>query len=154
LQAGSPPQSSTTCYFSFIMVFTSLLVSVLLATAALAAPSTPVESRVARRKTRPLQRLASSVMNTSHVVYSSNWAGAVWDTYPSVRYVPLSYEFKPVAYLGRAHSRPSPGPSPSRPPVPPTVLRRPGLASMATHAEMLFFRPELTHLSVPKGVTN
>ncbi len=67
------------------MVFTSLLVSVLLASAALAAPSTPVESRVARRKTRPLQRLASSETNTSHVQYSSNWAGAVWDTYPSVR---------------------------------------------------------------------
>jgi len=70
------------------MVFTSLLVSVLLAAAALAAPSTtPTESRVARRKTKPLQRLASSVTNTSHVVYSSNWAGAVWDSYPSVRYV-------------------------------------------------------------------
>ncbi|KAF8342475.1 concanavalin A-like lectin/glucanase domain-containing protein [Amanita rubescens] len=50
--------------------------------------------------------------------YSSNWAGAVWDTYPSVRYV--------------AHSRLSPEPSPSQPPVPLTALRRPGLASMAT----------------------
>ncbi len=69
------------------MVFTSLLVSVLLATAALAAPSTPVESRVARRKTRPLQRLASGGTNASNVEYSSNWAGAVWDSYPSVRYV-------------------------------------------------------------------
>jgi hypothetical protein len=69
------------------MVFTSLLVSVLLATAALAAPSTSIESRVARRKTRPLQRLASSGNKTANVEYSSNWAGAVWDTYPSVRYV-------------------------------------------------------------------
>ena len=70
------------------MVFTSLLISVLLATAALAAPSTLVESRVARRKTRPLQRLASSGTNSSNSIeYSSNWAGAVWDTYPSVRNV-------------------------------------------------------------------
>jgi len=65
------------------MVFTSLLVSVLLATAALAAPSTSVESRISRRKTRPLQRLASNGNKTSNVEYSLNWAGAVWDSYPS-----------------------------------------------------------------------
>ena len=88
LQERSPPQSSTPRYISFTMVFTSLLVSVLLATAALAAPSTSIESRVARRKTRPLQRLVSSGSDTSNSIeYSSNWAGAVWDTYPSVRNV-------------------------------------------------------------------
>ncbi|KAF8340202.1 peptidase A4 family-domain-containing protein [Amanita rubescens] len=75
------------------MVFTSLLVSVLLAAAALAAPSTPTESRVARRKTEPLEHLASSVTNTSNVVYSSNWAGAVWDTYPSGTFTAVTGTF-------------------------------------------------------------
>lgn len=68
------------------MVLLSSLTNLLLATAALAAPSedVPIESRVARRRGQPLQRLDKQTTNVSHVQYSSNWAGAVWDTYPSV----------------------------------------------------------------------
>ncbi|KAK2463900.1 hypothetical protein APHAL10511_004072 [Amanita phalloides] len=56
------------------MVLISLLTSILLATAAFAAPS----SMRSRRQSRPLQRLQSSGNDTSNVQYSSNWAGAVW----------------------------------------------------------------------------
>jgi len=64
-----------------------LLTNMLLVTVALAAPSkdVPIESRVARRRSQPLRRLdtQTAASNVSHVQYSSNWAGAVWDTYPS-----------------------------------------------------------------------
>ncbi|EPQ54086.1 hypothetical protein GLOTRDRAFT_62581 [Gloeophyllum trabeum ATCC 11539] len=68
----------------------TLLSYALLATSALARPS-GLSDRLARRAagshlTRPLQRVASPealASNTSHVEYSSNWAGAVYDTYPS-----------------------------------------------------------------------
>jgi len=69
------------------MIFLSLLINLLLVTVALAAPSkdVPIESRVARRRGQPLRRVDKQVAasNISHVQYSSNWAGAVWDTYPS-----------------------------------------------------------------------
>lgn len=72
----------------FAMTFIFLLTNLLLITAAFAAPSgeIPIESRVARRRSQPLRRLETQTptSNISHVVYSSNWAGAVWDTYPSV----------------------------------------------------------------------
>ena len=72
------------CIF-FDMILSSLLVGTLLATAVFAAPSTLIESRVARRRSRPLKRLSSpSNTNITNVEYSSNWAGAVWDSYPSV----------------------------------------------------------------------
>jgi len=76
------------------MVFVALLSSVLFATAALARPS--LENRVQRRKagvhlSKPLIPVENSIHangNTSHVEYSSNWAGAVYNsaagTYKSV----------------------------------------------------------------------
>jgi hypothetical protein len=70
------------------MVLLSLLTDLLLVTVALAAPSkdVPTESRVTRRRGQPLQRLDTKIAasNVSHVQYTSNWAGAVLDTYPSV----------------------------------------------------------------------
>ena len=70
------------------MVSLSLFTNLLIVTVALAAPSkdVPIESRVARRRGQPLRRLdtQTAASNVSHVQYSSNWAGAVWDTYPSV----------------------------------------------------------------------
>ncbi|KAI0038338.1 hypothetical protein FA95DRAFT_1613463 [Auriscalpium vulgare] len=80
------------------MLASALLSIALLATTAFAAPSrgARMESRLSRRRegahlSRPNQRLESSNLiggNVSHVEYSSNWAGAVWDspagTYKSV----------------------------------------------------------------------
>ena len=70
------------------MVLLTLLTNLLLVTIALAAPSedVPTESRVARRRGQPLRRLdtQTAASNVSHVQYGPNWAGAVWDTYPSV----------------------------------------------------------------------
>lgn len=81
------------------MVFAFALISnLLLASAALAAPSSGnsrlaarLERRREGRQSQPLKAvdpsgLAPLTSNTSHVEYSSNWAGAVWDTYPSVCY--------------------------------------------------------------------
>ena len=60
--------------------------------AVFAAPSMPIESRVARRKTRPLQRVSSPSKTKSFIIeYSDNWAGAVWDSYPAVRNMNPSY---------------------------------------------------------------
>ncbi|KAF8623304.1 hypothetical protein AX15_006430 [Amanita polypyramis BW_CC] len=66
------------------MRFTFLISSFLLATAALAAPSR-TESRVSHRRTHPLQRVTSgnNGNNTALDKYSSNWSGAVWDSYPA-----------------------------------------------------------------------
>jgi len=66
------------------MVFTASLLNVLFASAALAAPS--LSDRIARRRvgshmSRPLQPVEGPTRsNTSHVEYSSNWAGAVYDS--------------------------------------------------------------------------
>ncbi|KAF8673947.1 hypothetical protein AX14_005273 [Amanita brunnescens Koide BX004] len=76
------------------MILSSLLVSTLLATAVFAAPSTLIESRVARRRSRPLKRLSSpSNTNITNVEYSSNWAGAVWDSYPSGTFTAVTGTF-------------------------------------------------------------
>ncbi|KAF8309299.1 hypothetical protein DL93DRAFT_2063102 [Clavulina sp. PMI_390] len=75
-----------------------LLVNALLATAALAAPSSSsrMADRIARRRngsarqSKPVERIEENLAagNTSHVSYSSNWAGAVLSsaagTYKSV----------------------------------------------------------------------
>ncbi|KAF8070411.1 peptidase A4 family-domain-containing protein [Lyophyllum atratum] len=73
------------------MVFAlALLSNLLLASVALAVPSSRLEARLARRRearqSLPNQRLnsvESIPSNTSHVAYSSNWAGAVYDSYPA-----------------------------------------------------------------------
>ncbi|KAF4612504.1 hypothetical protein D9613_012749 [Agrocybe pediades] len=74
------------------MVFASaILANLLLATAAFAAPSRS-EERIARRRagrqSNPNFRLGGESQgalstNASHVEFSSNWAGAVWDTQPA-----------------------------------------------------------------------
>ncbi|KIJ67753.1 hypothetical protein HYDPIDRAFT_83658 [Hydnomerulius pinastri MD-312] len=61
----------------------ALLSSLLLASVALAAPSSRLEARLARRsqgrQSQPIQRLEQPAGNSANVEYSSNWAGAVWD---------------------------------------------------------------------------
>ncbi|KAJ6556838.1 peptidase A4 family-domain-containing protein [Mycena vulgaris] len=73
------------------MVFAATLVNVLFATAALAAPRSNVNDRVARRRAEShlsgprqastgVNSLAASAGNISNVEYSSNWAGATWES--------------------------------------------------------------------------
>ncbi|KAJ6614130.1 peptidase A4 family-domain-containing protein [Mycena sp. CBHHK59/15] len=68
------------------MVFTVALLNVLLATAAFAAPRSNLNSRVARRRMSGPRLPATGVDGlaitnvTSDVEYSSNWAGAVFDS--------------------------------------------------------------------------
>ncbi|KAN0091254.1 Concanavalin A-like lectin/glucanase domain containing protein [Tylopilus felleus] len=61
----------------------ALLSNLLLASAALAAPSSRLAARIARRRegrqSQPLNRVESAAGAVSNVEYSSNWAGAVWD---------------------------------------------------------------------------
>ncbi|KAM6490313.1 Peptidase A4 family domain containing protein [Amanita muscaria] len=72
------------------MIFGSLLTALLLTTAAFAAPEGAIarQSRSASRQSNPVRLLSGSTgstaaTNTSNVAYSSNWAGAVWDSYPA-----------------------------------------------------------------------
>lgn len=136
----------------------ALLANVLLASAAFAAPSTKkstlgarVARRAAGRQSLPNNRITPSGLepatgNTSHVEYSSNWAGAVWDSYPSVRCIPnLSHnENNMLTYfiLGifRVHSNLSPVPSSSPPPLAARVPPLPGLVLTVTPAEPQFSR--------------
>ena len=74
------------------MFSSALLTSVLLATSALAVPSRLAQRVASRRSgtraTRPLEHLEvathAATNNVSHVEYSGNWAGAVYDSYPAV----------------------------------------------------------------------
>lgn len=140
----------------------TLLSYALLATSALARPS-GLSDRLARRAagshlTRPLQRVASPealASNTSHVEYSSNWAGAVYDTYPSVSLQKIIIAQKSsslVMIISRAASNPLPVPSPSLPPRHPVVAREltpppPGLVLTVTPAVPPSCKPVLTSLS-------
>ncbi|EIW79506.1 hypothetical protein CONPUDRAFT_125822 [Coniophora puteana RWD-64-598 SS2] len=72
------------------MFAATLLVNTLLASFALAAPSSRLAERLARRQARqsmPLSRLDAAenlaAGNVSHVEYSQNWSGAVWESYPT-----------------------------------------------------------------------
>lgn len=77
-----------------IMVAISLIASFLFASAVIAAPSkSRLAARVQRRRegrqSQPLNKLPGNPLspessNSTHEEYSSNWAGAVWDSYPSV----------------------------------------------------------------------
>ncbi|KAH9836726.1 peptidase A4 family-domain-containing protein [Rhodofomes roseus] len=76
----------------------ALLTSVLLASTAVAAPSRLAQRVAARRSgthlTRPLQVVDSSfTSNSSHPQYSSNWAGAVYDSYPSGSFTAVTGTF-------------------------------------------------------------
>lgn len=82
------------------MVAIAFISSLLFASAALAAPNSRLGARLARRRegrqSQPLagaepQGLVPQTGNSSHAEYSTNWAGAVWDTYPSVRYIHRIY---------------------------------------------------------------
>ena len=70
----------------------ALFTNLLLASVALAAPSSQLEARLARRRenrqSQPIQRIESPAANVSNVGYSSNRAGAVWDK-SDVRIIPL-----------------------------------------------------------------
>ena len=66
------------------MVLVSLFASVLLATAALALPSSAIEPRDGiRRRSQPLQLVQSSntpLYGTApQVLYSKNWSGSAWN---------------------------------------------------------------------------
>jgi len=66
------------------MVFVSLFASVLLATAALAFPSSAIKSRAdISRRSQPLQFVQSSNAASDgtapQVLYSKNWAGSAWN---------------------------------------------------------------------------
>ncbi|KAG9316264.1 peptidase A4 family-domain-containing protein [Chiua virens] len=60
----------------------TLLTNILLASAALAAPSSRLGARLARRRenrqSQPNNRLQSTATGISNVEYSENWAGAAW----------------------------------------------------------------------------
>lgn len=86
------------------MQFKALLTTAILAATALAAPHGDamghgLAARVAtrtQRKTNPLSKVAGSVegpianSNVSHVEYSSNWAGAVYESPPSGTFTAVS----------------------------------------------------------------
>ncbi|KAH9834825.1 peptidase A4 family-domain-containing protein [Rhodofomes roseus] len=80
------------------MFAASLLASVLLATTALARPS-GIAGRLARRRTgthlsKPVQLIEhAATSNVSNVEYSSNWAGAVYDSYPSGSFTAVTGTF-------------------------------------------------------------
>ncbi|KAF8557603.1 hypothetical protein OG21DRAFT_227401 [Imleria badia] len=61
----------------------ALLSNLLLASVVLAAPSSRLEARLARRRenrqSQPINRIESPAGTVSNAEYSSNWAGAVWD---------------------------------------------------------------------------
>ncbi|KZP14588.1 hypothetical protein FIBSPDRAFT_912759 [Athelia psychrophila] len=71
------------------MVAAQFLISIVLASAAITAPSAGrLASRLERRRTggnsQPIQRLPTPLnVNTTNTEYSSNWAGAVYDSYPA-----------------------------------------------------------------------
>jgi len=78
----------------------ALLSYALLATSALARPS-GLAGRLARRAagthlSRPIQKVDAPenlATNVSHVEYSSNWAGAVYDSYPSGSFTSVTGTF-------------------------------------------------------------
>lgn len=78
------------------MVAIQYLAGLVFASMALAIPSSRsrhearAERRSATRQGQPNKKISSSAAptgsNASHVSYSDNWAGAVWDSYPSVSF--------------------------------------------------------------------
>lgn len=130
-------------YRIIIMVYASLLTSILLATAAFAAPSSGLESR-RRRRSQPLRRIeAKASTNTSNVEYSSNWAGAVWDSYPAVR-IFVKHHIARLTSFHREHSLLLPALSSFLLPVPPMALHQLGSALTVILAILPSFRPVST----------
>ena len=90
VELSFPPFSNITMVSAFALFSNFLLVSV-----ALAAPNSKsrlearLERRRAGRQSQPVKIIKPSgpiplSSNSSHDEISSNWAGAVWDSYPSV----------------------------------------------------------------------
>ena len=77
------------------MTRTFALAAALLATTALARPSGlagRLARRAAGRQSQPVQLITHPVTtNVSNVEYSENWAGAVYDSYPSVSRLPAGH---------------------------------------------------------------
>ena len=73
----------------------ALLSNLLLASAALAAPSSRLGARLARRRenrqSQPINRVESPAGAVSNVEYSENWAGAVWAE-GDVRFIPMVHD--------------------------------------------------------------
>lgn len=72
------------------MVGLQLLAGALLASAVLAAPSNSkigerLERRREGRQTQPASKITTpSASHNNYTTYTGNWAGAVWESYPSV----------------------------------------------------------------------
>lgn len=72
------------------MVALQFLAGALLASAVLAAPSNSkigarLERRREGRQTQPASKITTSATShNNYTTYTSNWAGAVWESYPSV----------------------------------------------------------------------
>ncbi|KAF7970859.1 hypothetical protein HWV62_22756 [Athelia sp. TMB] len=81
------------------MVATQFLASILLASAAFAAPSKGrLASRLSRRRSggnsQPIKKLPTPLnANTTNTEYSSNWAGAVYDSYPAGTFTSVTGTF-------------------------------------------------------------
>ena len=80
----------------------ALLTNLLLASAALAVPSSRLGARLARRRenrqSQPISRVGSPAGAISNVEYSENWAGAVWDE-SDVRIIPMVHEHAQSHFL-------------------------------------------------------
>ncbi|KZP18089.1 hypothetical protein FIBSPDRAFT_792372, partial [Athelia psychrophila] len=96
------------------MIALQFLTSILLASIALAAPSSNSRhasrlDRRANRQSQPMRKATGAEpavsSNTTQVSYSDNWAGAVWDTYPSGTFEAVTGTFivpKPSGTSGAA----------------------------------------------------
>lgn len=122
----------------------AFLTNLLLASAALAAPSSRMADRLARRRenrqSQPLNRVEVPAGAVSNVQYSSNWAGAVWAE-GDVRIIPMVHDYPQFHHFtNRELSPPSQAPSPSPPPRAVVVLPLLGSVSTVIPAETLSFR--------------
>ncbi|KZP06760.1 aspergillopepsin [Athelia psychrophila] len=91
------------------MVAIQFLASLLLGSAVIAAPSSTVRraERAARRGQPNIPAAASltpAVSNSSNVGYSTNWAGAVWDSYPAGTFKSVTGTFKVPTPTGSSGS--------------------------------------------------
>jgi hypothetical protein len=75
------------------MVATALLTFALLAGSAIAVPARSERSlarQARRRQSKPINRVGNLITNTSHVEYSDNWSGAVYNS-AAVRFYTRSF---------------------------------------------------------------
>lgn len=122
----------------------ALLSNFLLASVALAAPSSRLEARLTRRRenrqSQPIHRVESPAGTVSNAEYSSSWAGAVWAE-GDVCIIPLFHDHpRSHPFANRELSPLLPVPLPSPPFRALVVLPLLGLVSTVTPAETLFSR--------------